>query len=86
MYLLGHLLLGETVVTSVVSFHYHHITGLCVTIFRCVLVVCVDLLLAKVIIACEVIAFQAPVVNSLRICHSDGWKLIVAYCHHTSSF
>ena len=76
---IGPFVVGETVVTSVISFllpSYHRSR---LTIVRCVLLVCVELFV-KVIIAGEVIAFQL-----LSLAHSDS-ELIVAYRHrHTTS-
>ena len=63
---IGPFVVGETVVTSVISFllpSYHRSR---LTIVRCVLLVCVELFV-KVIIAGEVIAFQLLLILILSL-------------------
>lgn len=60
---IGPFVVGETVVTSVMSFLFPSYHRSRLTIVRCVLPVCVELFV-KVIIAGEVISFQAPALTS----------------------
>ena len=57
------------------SFHFHHITGLSLTIFCCVLLVYLDPTTSEVITA-----FHERL-SGLHLAHSDGWKLNVVYGH-----
>jgi len=76
MYLLAHLLLGETVVTSVIFLfisiisqvsHCHYLL-LCITN------------ISRPTTSEVIIAFQGRL-SGLHLAHSDGWKLNVVYRH-----